>query len=199
MLMMIVAVVIGVLIALVIYNNPEIFIDLIKLAFYGAIGIGALFLVVMIYLSVTNSGSQGTKKMALLNIKVGINDSDELINRALSLYESINTQCPQKVFNKNLGVSFEFNFKKYLLIESSCTPQDGNQNFDYLNLIEVDSIGNHTEVQAVNFYGRLDSINFQDGLININYAGYGVNDSKCCPSLSTNDRYEILDGRLVKK
>lgn len=199
MLMIIIAVVIGVLIALVIYNNPEIIIDLAKLAFYGAIGIGAIFILVMVYFSTFESGSKTTSKMIPVNVKSGQSLAAESVNLALSQYEPINKQCTQELTNKHLHIAFEFNFKKYLIVESSCTPQGGNQNFDYINLIEIDSSGKFIERDAINFRGSLNSINIENGFINIRYAGYAANDPKCCPSLATIEKYKIFDNRLVKK
>lgn len=197
--MMIIAVVIGVLIAVFILHNPEVVGALLKVFLFGALFLLSLFLVLMMYLTLTRDNSKPAKMMAPVNMTKGVNFSSESINLALSQYAPINKNCPQKVFNPNMGIGFDFSHKKYILVESSCIPEGGNQDFNFINLMEVDAMGRLADKDARPIRGSLKSIDVEGGLINIRYLGYKDTDPKCCPSLPVVDKYEIQDGRLLAK
>lgn len=162
----------------------------------------SLFLVLLIMGKVIYNGvvdeSAVVKKYYPVNVKYGISQADASVNLALSAHTEDAYDCkPQTIENKSQGLEFEYAYKKYMFVDSSCTPIDGNQNFNKVNLIEIDSFGRLVFKDAAPYYGDFQKINIENGYITLHYLGYAKDDAKCCPSLKSINQFEINNGELI--
>lgn len=199
MLMLIIAVAIGVVIGLTIYNNPDAVIGLIKI---GVIAVAALVVIGLIFIGITSLWTNSTKPatpMVPVNVKSGISQEDSVIDSALAAHTVINAYCTQKMFAKNAGIEFEYSHSKFIIVASSCVPEGGNQVFSFINLMEVNPSGTISVKDVIKFTGSLNRMYIENGMVNISYLGYGPNDAKCCPSLPMIDQYRMGEGRLLPK
>lgn len=196
MLMMIVAVVIGVLIAVVILQNPEIIGLIIRFVLIGAVVLIGLILVAWLLFTIWPSSSKAPSNHMATNMMRGIKYDDKVINIALAAAPAINKECTQEVFKKDIGLQAQVADKNYLVLESSCTPEHANQHFSFVNLVEVSPSSGLKVVDSIKSSGVINSLNIDNGLLAIDSIEYGPSDPHCCPTVKTIKKYQIKSDKL---
>lgn len=196
MLMMIVAVVIGVLIAVVILQNPEIIGLLLRFVLIGAVVVVGLVLVAWLLFTIWPSSSKTSTSASQSSAVQGIKFDDQVINLALKAAPVINQECTQKVYKKDTGLQVQVADKNYLVLESSCTPEHANQHFSFVNLVEVSPSSGLKVTDSIKSPGVVNSIGMVSGLVTIDSVEYGPTDPHCCPTVKTIKKYQIKSDKL---
>lgn len=111
MLMMIVAVVIGVLIAVVILQNPEIIGLIIRFVLIGAVVLIGLILVAWLLFTIWPSSSKAPSNHMATNMMRGIKYDDKVINIALLQLQQLTRNAPKKYLKRILGCKHKWQIR----------------------------------------------------------------------------------------
>lgn len=181
----------------------NLFIEIIwgKIKTYPKLSIFIGFWIPLAFISsLVRDDQDADKNIVPKQIQYGISIGDSAINKILAQSKLLNEECDaQELTDKNLGIEFADGDKKYILAPSTCINVGGNQNFNYVNLIELIKVDKLIIRDSVKIIGDLQSISVDSGLIVIKYLGFGKGDANCCPSNKISDNYHIQAGKLVKK
>lgn len=159
-----------------------------------------IFIILPVVSSLVTYISDADENTNPKQMQYGITVEDSAINKILAQSKLINEDCDvQELTDKQLGMEFAEGDNKYILVPSTCTNVGGNQNFNYVNLIELTKVGKLIIRDSVKIIGDLQSISVKNGLIAVKYLGFGKGDANCCPSNNVQDSYRIQAGKLVKK